>query len=77
MPALILTVIFNPVGIAGKTRADFDKMLAKRRPRRASTAEVETLGEALEAMGADGDAIPEPTAARTIGDVLLRTDGIR
>ena len=32
--SLILTVILNPVGIAGKTRADFDRMMAKRRAKK-------------------------------------------
>jgi ABC-type branched-subunit amino acid transport system ATPase component/branched-subunit amino acid ABC-type transport system permease component len=74
--SLILTVLLNPVGIAGKTRADFDKMMAKRRAKKGIKQEVKTLGEELEALGAEADAIPEPTAARTIGDVLLRTEGI-
>ena len=75
--SLILTVILNPVGIAGKTRSDFDKMLAKRRARK-GIAEVAapTLGAEL---GVDDDALAAletVVATRTIGEVVLRTEEV-
>ena len=71
--SLLLTVLLNPVGIAGKTRADFDKMLAKRRAKKGIEEELTSLGEDL---GVTEEAIDLPSpASRTIGDVLLSTHG--
>ncbi len=71
-PALILTVIFNPAGIAGKTRAVVDKRLAKRRR---APAPVELVGDEL---GIDASAPSQAsfTVSRHIGDVALRTDEV-
>lgn len=68
--SLILTVILNPVGITGKTRTDFDKLLAAIRRRREA------------GVDSDSGAIPErpvPSTEyaaasgepRTIGDVVF------
>ncbi len=62
---LILTVVFNPVGIAGKTRHDVDRLLArfaKRTPK------------PVDAPAASTGALVVPH--REIGDVVLQTRGI-
>src|SRR3954447_1779517 len=81
--SLILTVVLNPVGIAGKSRADFEKFKAKQRAKKGiKEAEPPTLGEEL-AVSTNGEA-PAPAVAATngaaakreIGEVLLRTDNV-
>ncbi len=72
--SLILTVVLNPVGIAGKTRADFDRMMAKRRAKKGIKEQVSTLGEDLGVT--EGEVEVPSAAARTIGDVVLRTEEI-
>jgi ABC-type branched-subunit amino acid transport system ATPase component/branched-subunit amino acid ABC-type transport system permease component len=62
--SLILTVILNPLGIAGKTRADFDKTLAKRAARRGGAAEPATAEVAPPVVAA---------VSRRIGELVLRT----
>ncbi|WP_236792227.1 branched-chain amino acid ABC transporter permease/ATP-binding protein [Amycolatopsis sp. GM8] len=66
--SLILTVLFNPVGIAGKTRADFDRFLARRRSRAAAATP----------LAAPVAEIPDPpeSVAREIGEIVLRTEGV-
>jgi ABC-type branched-subunit amino acid transport system ATPase component/ABC-type branched-subunit amino acid transport system permease subunit len=75
--SLIVSVILNPVGIAGKTRSDFDKSMAKRRAKKGIAEPVApTIGEEL---GVEEEALQElvpETAARTLGDVVLRTDEV-
>ncbi len=70
--SLILTVVLNPVGIAGKTRADVDKQLAARAAKRtAKQAVTLSLGEEF-----GDEVIPVAPAVRNIGDVALRTAGV-
>ncbi|WP_236794721.1 branched-chain amino acid ABC transporter permease/ATP-binding protein [Amycolatopsis sp. GM8] len=61
---LILSVLFNPIGIAGKTRADVDRLLARFRRDRPVEPAAEPVEEAAAAV------------ARTVGDVRLRAAGI-
>jgi ABC-type branched-subunit amino acid transport system ATPase component len=70
--SLILTVVLNPVGIAGKTRADVDKQLAARAAKRKARQPAPvSLGEEF------GDNATRAVAgARNIGDVVLRTAGV-
>ncbi|WP_236792290.1 branched-chain amino acid ABC transporter permease/ATP-binding protein [Amycolatopsis sp. GM8] len=63
--SLILTVLFNPMGIAGKTRADFDRLAGRFRRRKPATAPAVTIAP-----------VPAAPPARAVGDVLLRTHGI-
>ena len=65
--SLVLTVILNPVGIAGKTRADVDAWRAKRAGRR-QTEEPPTTGDAF----ADAEAPTQPVARPPAGPVMLR-----
>jgi ABC-type branched-subunit amino acid transport system ATPase component/branched-subunit amino acid ABC-type transport system permease component len=77
--SLILTVIFNPMGIAGRTRSDFDKFMAWRRAKRAGDRAVDELaggvpvaaGAAAAATVAAGPAVP-----RQIGEVILRAANV-
>jgi ABC-type branched-subunit amino acid transport system ATPase component/ABC-type branched-subunit amino acid transport system permease subunit len=72
-PLLILTVIFNPAGIAGRSRVVWDRL--RRKPGR---------DQAPALPGADADAAPAPAPApalatppvRPIGDLLLRTHAV-
>ena len=41
---LLMTVLFNPMGIAGKTRADFDRLRAKRAAKRRAAAASARVG---------------------------------
>jgi branched-chain amino acid transport system ATP-binding protein len=70
--------VLNPVGIAGKTRADFDRMMAKRRAKQGiKEVEPPTLGEELGVV--DGSAVAASATAtpeRVIGEVLLRAEEI-
>lgn len=66
---LLLTVVMNPVGIAGKVRADVDRLLARRRPVGPTPSEHVTE-PAIRATK------PSVDVRRTIGNVVLRTRGI-
>ena len=68
-PLLILTVIFNPAGIAGRSRVVWDRLRRKRRPEPAPPVPD---AEAVPAMAAAPLAVP----TRVIGDVLLRTSEV-
>ncbi|GAA1865868.1 branched-chain amino acid ABC transporter permease/ATP-binding protein [Pseudonocardia ailaonensis] len=70
--SLILTVLFNPMGIAGKSREHFDQIVAKyrRKPEAAPVAEV-AEPEAATALSVP----PAPAAPRQIGDVKLSSRG--
>ena len=75
--SLILTVVLNPLGIAGKTRADSDARKAKRDAKRAGKAAPEP--DALVAEDeplADVGPSPDRVAPHEIGEVVLRTEGI-
>ncbi|MFI5953924.1 ATP-binding cassette domain-containing protein [Cryptosporangium sp. NPDC051539] len=61
--SLILTVLFNPIGIAGKTRSDYEKLRARYAPRKIPAPAV-------------APSAAEIPAAKPIGDVLLSTRGI-
>jgi ABC-type branched-subunit amino acid transport system ATPase component/branched-subunit amino acid ABC-type transport system permease component len=67
-PALILTVIFNPLGLAGRTRVWWEGVrTGRRRPGRDSG----------ERVGAPAPAAPPVVAGgRAIGDVVLQARGI-
>jgi ABC-type branched-subunit amino acid transport system ATPase component/ABC-type branched-subunit amino acid transport system permease subunit len=65
-PVLVLTVIFNPVGIAGRSRALSDRLRHHRR----RTAEREADDVALDLV------VPATPPARKVGGVRLRTDAI-
>ncbi|MCU1502240.1 MAG: Polyamine-transporting ATPase [Ilumatobacteraceae bacterium] len=70
--SLILTVVLNPVGIAGKTRADFDKQRAGRAAKRKAKQPAPlSLGEEF-----GDEVIPAAPAVRNIGEIALRTAGI-
>jgi ABC-type branched-subunit amino acid transport system ATPase component/ABC-type branched-subunit amino acid transport system permease subunit len=74
--SLILTVVLNPVGIAGKTRADVDKQLAARATRRKAKRPAPlSLGQEFGAEFGDEPSLADATA-RDIGDVVLRTAGV-
>ncbi|WP_432825556.1 ABC transporter permease subunit [Dactylosporangium sp. CA-092794] len=73
--SLILTVVLNPIGIAGRTRADIDKLSAWLRTRRAADAP----DPARTGRDADDEAHAVERIApirREIGDVLLKTRDI-
>jgi ABC-type branched-subunit amino acid transport system ATPase component/branched-subunit amino acid ABC-type transport system permease component len=70
--SLILTVILNPVGIAGKTRADFDAYLARRAGSRRVDVIVDDTGDVF-AEAAGAAAAPERPA---LGPVVLRARGV-
>ena len=66
-PLLILTVILNPSGIAGRTRS-----VLQRLGRRGEHADVATDAASL----ADGQRPVAAPVERTIGEVVLRLDGV-
>ncbi|MFE0358925.1 ATP-binding cassette domain-containing protein [Streptomyces nigra] len=67
--SLILTVLFNPVGIAGKTRADYEKVRARLAFRQSPDQPPPPAG--------DPDIGPAPAeTSRQIGDVALSARGI-
>ncbi len=66
--SLLLTVLFNPIGVAGKTREDYEKMRARFWPRK-TPAKV-----AVESNVPVG--VPESAGPRQIGDVALTTRGV-
>ena len=72
--SLILTVLFNPIGIAGKTREHLDQIRARRAARRAealpATPATRGPGEVVEP-----EALAAPAAPRQIGDVRLSSRG--
>ncbi len=64
--SLVLTVLFNPIGVAGKTREDYEKLRARLAPRKVATTPPD----------AEPDSGPAPArSAREIGDVVLATEG--
>ncbi|MDQ7905235.1 branched-chain amino acid ABC transporter permease/ATP-binding protein [Phytohabitans sp. ZYX-F-186] len=67
--SLILTVLFNPIGIAGKTRSDYEKARARFAPRRSPAK------PAVRAVESGSGPAPV-TTRRQIGDVTLSTRGI-
>ena len=73
--SLILTVILNPVGIAGKTRADIEAFRAKRAARAGLAAPLDD-----EAIIVDDHADVQVPTLHTprppLGDVLLRATGV-
>ncbi|MFT3854385.1 MAG: branched-chain amino acid ABC transporter ATP-binding protein/permease [Ilumatobacteraceae bacterium] len=70
--SLILTVVLNPVGIAGKTRADWDERKARKL---AAKREAEEAARAAAPVdeAASTTAVHAVAPAREIGDVLLET----
>ena len=82
--SLLLTVVLNPLGIAGKTRSDVDEFRRKRALKKGLAAPQ--VGEHEEAIvdEADVESVAEELApaatavrgAREIGEVVLRTVGI-
>ena len=83
--SLLLTVVLNPLGIAGKTRADFDEMRRKRALKKGLAApqvgvHEEAIVDDADVESAAADLAPASVAtarsARNIGDVVLRTVGI-
>ena len=79
--ALVVSVVFNPAGIAGRTREQVDGIVRQWKSRRRDPS----LGPAAESAAATPAAsaadpasrAPRATRAeRNIGDVLLRTEGI-
>ena len=66
--SLILTVILNPVGIAGKTRADIDKKKAKKA---AKLAEANDQGVDDDAVVYSRDATKVRGERAPLGDVML------
>ncbi|MFG2514072.1 ATP-binding cassette domain-containing protein [Streptomyces sp. NPDC048584] len=62
--SLILTVLFNPAGIAGKTRADYEKARARLVPRKSPTRSAAQAG-------ATGSGPAPAETSRKIGDVAL------
>ena len=73
--SLLVSVILNPVGIAGKVRADVEASSAKRRARKG-------LGEARHTLGAVADdgrietVVAGASARMPIGDVVLRANNV-
>nr|BFE55589.1 branched-chain amino acid ABC transporter permease/ATP-binding protein [Dactylosporangium thailandense] len=61
--SLLLTVLFNPVGVAGKTREDYEKLRTRFRPSKEHAKFV--LGTNVRSDAA------ESAAARQVGDVIL------
>ncbi len=69
--SLILTVVLNPLGIAGKTRADLDARRAKRAAKiRLATAPVSATPLPQR------PAAEAPARERTVGEVVLRTNDV-
>lgn len=67
--SLVLTVLFNPIGVAGKTREDYEKLRARfapRRPRPASSSPVPAVD-----IAPSGQVI-----RRDVGDVVLSAKGV-
>jgi ABC-type branched-subunit amino acid transport system ATPase component/branched-subunit amino acid ABC-type transport system permease component len=73
-PLLILTVIFNPVGISGRARVVWDAL----RGRRGGGGDAGDAMAVAELAAADAGrvAATTPPPRRAIGDVLLRADEI-
>ena len=71
-------MILNPVGIAGKTRSDFDKMLAKRRAKqgRRRASRPDARRRARDRRRARLAELETAVATRTIGEVVLRTEEV-
>ncbi|MFV0309085.1 MAG: ABC transporter permease subunit [Desertimonas sp.] len=75
--SLILTVILNPIGIAGKVRSDLDDARAKRAAKQAGTAAAD--GGALVA---EDDLVADPAASAAaferppVGDVVLEAEEV-
>jgi ABC-type branched-subunit amino acid transport system ATPase component/branched-subunit amino acid ABC-type transport system permease component len=67
--SLILTVILNPVGIAGKTRSDFDKMKAKKAAKKAEASGDEGIDEDAAVYSRDTTKVRGERAP--LGDVML------
>ena len=65
--SLVLTVLFNPIGVAGKTRADYEWIRARIAPRK---TEPQVAGETAAPV------LDQEPAQRVIGDVVLSTSGI-
>jgi ABC-type branched-subunit amino acid transport system ATPase component len=76
-PLLILTVIFNPAGIAGRSRVVWDRL---RRGGRRDRVPAMPGADAEAALGPAPGPTPAPALAaspvRAIGDVLLRTSEV-
>ncbi len=70
---LLLTVVMNPVGIAGKLRGDLDRLRAKRSAssRAGTVAAAAAVDVAPQAVRPTVDRAP-----RSIGEVVLRADDI-
>jgi len=70
--SLILTVLIQPLGIAGKLNKDIGKLKAKRASKRSKKLGIDPATEAVSARAGESLAIP----TRDIGDVVLRTEAI-
>lgn len=66
--SLLLTVLFNPIGVAGATRRDYEKVRAKVWPRK--VVAPASTGPAAAAVD------PEPVGERAIGEVVLSARAI-
>lgn len=71
--SLVLTVILNPVGIAGKTRADIDAMRAKRAGKR--SAETTPVDDDT-FVAIDQSAVATPVERPPLGSVVLRAKSV-
>ena len=69
---LILAVLFNPLGVAGGMRAEYDKFRARLGKNKVATAEPVDEVDAPRA-----DPVLRRPSSRTIGDVALRTTDVR
>ncbi len=79
--ALVVSVVFNPAGIAGRTREQVDGIMRQWESRRRdpSLGPPAEFGAATRVTSAAGPATRSVRAARAerhIGEVLLRTEGI-
>jgi ABC-type branched-subunit amino acid transport system ATPase component/ABC-type branched-subunit amino acid transport system permease subunit len=71
--SLILTVILNPVGIAGKTRADWDERKARKLAAKRDAEAARQLEGAEQPLEHVAIAQPVAVGERHIGDTLLET----
>jgi ABC-type branched-subunit amino acid transport system ATPase component len=73
-PLLILTVIFNPAGVAGRARVIWDRIRRRGQPEPAHGEIGATIAPA--AIDRPAPRSGRPRSAREIGEVLFRTDEV-
>jgi ABC-type branched-subunit amino acid transport system ATPase component/ABC-type branched-subunit amino acid transport system permease subunit len=73
--SLVVTVVLNPVGIAGKTREQSERIVAYWKSRPGNAAVLAPADGGAPMLGIKAAPMPA-RGERQVGDVLLRTEGI-